>query len=115
MLAGFGSVADARAVVNATVNTTIAPGASLFDGGDVSCASGVATLLLALDATRSYANVTNPSTNTATVRVGTSTVAAATGTPLEPGCTLPLSTTAAIYAFQASGGAVTIAAAAVRV
>lgn len=115
VLAGFGSVADARATVNATVNTTIAPGATLFDGGDVSCASGAATQLLALDATRSYAIITNPSTNTVTVRVGTSAVAATTGTPLEPGVSLPISTTAAIYAFQASGGAVTISASAVRV
>lgn len=115
VMVGFGSVADARSTANVTVNTTVAPGASLFDGGDVSCASGAATQLLALDAARSYANITNPSTNTVTVRVGTSGVSAASGTPLEPGQTLPISTTAAIYAYQASGGAVTISAAAVRV
>ncbi len=115
VLAGFGSVADARATVNATVNTTIAPGASLFDGGDVATASGAATQLLAADATRSYATIMNPSTNTVTVRVGTATVGAANGTPLEPGCTLQVSSIAAIYAYQASGGAVTISAAAVRV
>lgn len=115
VLAGFGSVADARASLNAVVNATIASGASLFDGGDVAVPSGAATLLLAADATRSYANIMNPSTNTATVRIGTATVGAANGTPLEPGSTLPVSTTAAIYAFQASGAPVTLAAAAVRV
>jgi len=115
VLVGFGSVADARSTVNATVNTTIAAGASLFDGGDVATVSGAATQLLALDATRSYAIISNPSTNTVTVRIGTAGVGAATGTPLEPGMTLPMSTTAAIFAYQASGGPVTISAAAVRV
>lgn len=115
VLAGFGSVSDTRSTVNATVNTTIAPGASLFDGGDVACPNAAATQLLAADATRSYAIITNPSTNTATVRIGTSGVAAATGTPLEPGVSLPVSTTAAIYARNDSGGAVTISASAVRV
>lgn len=115
VMVGFGSVSDARSTANVTVNTTVAPGASLFDGGDVACPNGAATQLLALDATRSYAIITNPSTNTATVRIGTSGVGAATGTPLEPGMSLPVSTTAAIYARNDSGGSVTISAAAVRV
>lgn len=115
VLAGFGSVSDARATANVSVLASLAAGTSLFDGGDVACTSGAATLLLALDATRSYAIISNPSTNTVTLRIGTSGVGAASGTPLEPGCTLPLSTTAAIYAYQASGGSVTIAASAVRV
>lgn len=114
VLGGFGSVQDARAVINATLNVTVSAGASLVDGGDVAVPSGAATLLLAADATRSYANIMNPSTNTVTLRIGTATVGAANGTPLEPGSTLPIATTAAIYAYQASGGAVTISAAAVR-
>jgi hypothetical protein len=114
-LAGFGSVADARATANVTVNTTVAPGASLNNGGDVACVSGVATVLLAADATRLYALVANSSANAATVRLGTAAVGAATGIPIEPGQTLPIATTAAIYGFQASGGPVTLSAFAVRV
>lgn len=115
VLGGFGTVADARSTVNANVSATVAAGASLFDGGDVACATGAATQLLALDATRSYAIITNPSTNTATVRIGTSGVGAASGAPLEPGVSMPISTTAAIYARNDSGGSVTISASAVRV
>ncbi len=114
-LAGFGSVVDGRAsVTGLTLNTQIAPGNTLDDGGDVSCGATAATQLLAADADRMYALIKNPSTNTVTVRVGTSAVAAASGVPLEPGETLPLATTAAIYAYNPDAGAVTIAAASVK-
>jgi len=115
VLVGFGSVQDGRssAVVSATVN--IAPGATINDGGDVSCPNGGATLLLAADANRLYALIANNSSNTITVRIGTAGVGAATGTPLEPGQTLPLATTAAIYAYNGGGSAVTISASSVKV
>lgn len=113
VLAGFGSVADARATLNAAITANIAPGNTLNNGADVATVSGAATLLLAADATRLYATVANLSTNTVTVRIGNVTVAAATGIPLEPGETLSIGTTAAVYAYQASGGPVTISAASV--
>lgn len=114
--AGFGSATDGRAsVTGLTLNTQISPGNTLSDGGDVSCTASAATQLLAADATRLYALISNASANTIIVRVGTSAVAAGTGTPLEPGMVLPLATTAAIYAYNPHAStAVTINAAAVR-
>jgi hypothetical protein len=113
--AGFGSVGEGRSTASVTTTVNIAPGATLSDGGDVSCPATVVTQLLAADANRLYALLQNASTNTLTVRIGTATVGAATGTPLEPGQTLPLATTAAIYAYNPGAGAVTISAAAVKV
>lgn len=113
--AGFGSVFDGRAsVTGLTLNTQIAPGNTLNNGGDAVCGAGAATQLLAADPDRLYALVKNASTNTVTVRIGSAAVTAASGTPLEPGETLPLATTAAVYAWNPSGGAVTISAASVR-
>jgi hypothetical protein len=114
VLAGFGSVFDGRATANVNVTATVAAGNTLNNGGDVSALAGAATQLLAADASRTYALICNVSTNTLTVRIGSSAVAAATGVPLEPGETLALATTAAIYAYNAGGSAVTINAASVR-
>lgn len=114
VLLGFGSVADARATANVSVTTNVAPGNTLDNGGDVSCPTGAATLLLSADPDQLYALVSNPSTNTGTIRVGTATVGAANGIPLEPGVTLPLATTAAIYARNDTGSSITISAIRVR-
>lgn len=113
VLVGFGTVADARASANVDVTANVQPGNTLNNGGDVSCAAGAATQLLAADADRLYALIKNVSSNTVTVRIGNATVAAATGCPLEPGETLPIATTAAIYAWNPDAGAVTINAASV--
>lgn len=113
VLGGFGSVADARATVNANVTTTVAPGNTMNNGGDVATLSGAATQLLAADPDRLYAIISNPSSNSATVRIGNATVGAADGAPLEPGETITVGTTAALYGYQASGGPVTISAASV--
>ena len=114
VLAGFGSVSDSRANVTATLNVNIAPGNTIGDGADVATVSGAATLLLPVDLTRLHAIICNPSTNAATVRIGSAAVAAATGIPLEPGESLTYDMTGAIYAFQASGGVVTVSASSVR-
>lgn len=108
VLAGFGSVFDGRATANVNVTATVAAGNTINNGGDVATVSGAATQLLAADTTRTYALIGNASTNTVTVRIGTATVDATHGIPLEPGETLSIATTAAIYAYQASGGAVTV-------
>jgi len=113
VLAGFGSVADARATANVNVSATVEPGNTGDNGGDVSCADAAATQLLAADTDRLYAYITNRSTNTATLRIGTSAVAAATGIPIEPGQTVTYPSTSAIYARNDSGGAVTLSAAAI--
>jgi hypothetical protein len=102
VLVGFGSVTDGRAsVTGLTLNTTIAPGNTFDDGGRVSCVHAARTQLLAADADRLYALIKNPSTNTLTMFVGTVGVTAASGVPVEPGETLPVATTAALYAWNA--------------
>lgn len=100
VLVGFGTVADARAAANVNVTSNVEPGNTVKDGGDVSVTAVTAVELLAADADRLYALIKNVSSNTITVRIGTSAVAAATGVPLEPGETLPYATTAAIYAYN---------------
>lgn len=97
---GFGSVSDGRASANVSTTVNISPGNTLNDGGDVVCPAVTATQLLAADPDRLYALLKNGSANTITVRIGTADVGAADGTPLEPGETLPLATTAAIYAYN---------------
>lgn len=95
---GFGHVADARANVNANITTNITPGNLFDDGGDVEIAAETTEQLLAADADRLYALIKNVSSNTITVRVGSATVDAESGVPLEPGETLPIAQRAAIYA-----------------
>lgn len=114
VMVGFGSVADARSTANVTVNTTIAPGAIVDNGGDVSCPAAAATLLSALDAGRLSLTVTNPSTNTKTMRIGNAGVGAASGVILEPGESVTLSTTAAVYAYNPAGAVESLSVGAVR-
>jgi len=114
VLAGFGSVADARATSNVSVTATIAAGNTLDNGGDVTVANGAGSLLLAQDPLRNYASITSPSTNTGTVRIGNVGVGSNTGIPLEPGQTLSIGTTAAIYVRNDSGASQTLSAASVR-
>jgi hypothetical protein len=100
VLAGFGSVFDGRASANVSVSSTIAPGATLNNGGDVVAVHSVATQLIAQDAARLYALIGNPSSNTQTMRIGGAGVTGSKGVLLEPGCTLPMATSAAIYAYN---------------
>jgi len=101
VMVGYGNVQDSRASANVNVTTNITPGNTVSDGGRVLCAVSSATLLLALDADRLVAYITNPSDNTLTMYIGTAAVDATRGTPLEPGTTLPFPTTAALYAYNA--------------
>lgn len=100
VLLGFGSVGDARTTANVTTTVNVAPGNTLPAGGDVVCTAGAATLLSALDATRLSITVSNPSTNSNTMRIGPAGVTASSGYLLEPGESLTLATTAAVYAWN---------------
>lgn len=113
-LLGFGSVADGRATANVNVTATVAAGNTINDGGDVSCLATARTQLLAADASRTYALLSNESGNSITVRIGSVAVTAATGIILEPGETLAYATTAAIYAYNNAASDVTINAASIR-
>ncbi len=96
---GFGKYNDARASVNATVNTTIAPSDTLDNDGDVTVA-GVATLLKAADANTKEILIHVPSSAENSIRVGGASVTVSTGLEVEPGMSLQLSTEAAVYAIR---------------
>lgn len=108
VLAGFGSVADARATVTANLTVNTNPGNTVPVGGDIAIGAAVATLLCALDATRLTATVSNPSTAAASVRVGPAGVGAANGFLLEPGESVTIATTAALYGYSVAGQTVSV-------
>ncbi len=114
LLLGFGHATDGRATANVNVTTAIEPGNVSDDGGDVPLPDGVVTELLPADADRLYALIKNPSTNSATIRVGSAAVTVASGVPVEPGETLPYASVGAIHAVQDSGVEITVSAAAVK-
>lgn len=113
--AGFGSVADGRAsVTGLTLNTQIAPGNTFDDGGDVAVPDSAATLLIAADPDRLYANIDVPSDAAGAIRVGTVGVALTSGRRIEPGTSVPIATTAALYAYHENGVDVTVSVSAVK-
>lgn len=68
------------------------------------------TQLLAANANRREAIITNLETNTVTIRVGDSTATVSAGVPVRPGESLTLATTAAIYAYKpATSGTLEVA------
>lgn len=111
---GFGSVVDGRASANVSVTTNVAPGNTLDDGGDVSVPDSSVTQLMAADSDRLYAVIMLPSTAPGPVRVGTSSVSLTSGWLIEPGMSVPIATTAALYAYHENGTSVDVAASAVR-
>jgi len=76
-------------------------GASQWDTAQVALNSSTATLVLAANATRRSAIVSNMSA-TINIFVGPSTVTAANGQIIPPGSSLTIPITAAIYAISAS-------------
>lgn len=79
---------------------------TLFDAVDVTVPSGAGTLILAANSARREAFIVN--STAATFRIGTANVAANRGLPLSPGGSMILTTKAALYAYQASGGALAL-------
>jgi len=96
---------DASTSVNATVSATVAPANTLDAGGDVNILATSSALLSAGDVTRMALIVSNPASNTAAVRVGGAGVGAASGVAIEPGESITLATTAAVYGYNTSSGA----------
>lgn len=96
---GFGSFVDARASVNATVNTTIEPSDTVNNPGDVT-ATAAAALAIAANANRKEVEICLPSTATNPVRVGSATVTAASGSILEPGTSKVFGVEAALYVIR---------------
>jgi len=96
---GFGSFADARATLSATINATIAPSDTLDNTSDVTV--GVAaTLLKAADADSKEVLIHVPSGAANSIRVGGASVTATSGVEIEPGSTLAIACEAALYGIR---------------
>lgn len=93
------------------VNTTasITPGNTFAGAADVALAAAAATLIIASDADRLGVLIKNPSSNAASVRIGgLASVGAAQGIELEPGESIPIATTDAIYGYSVPGESVSV-------
>lgn len=75
---------------------------TITDAVDVTLTAAVATVLAAANTGRKELLVKNPSSNTDTIRVGSGSVAASRGHPLEPGESIVLTVTAAVYGYCAN-------------
>lgn len=104
---GFGKYRDARASVNATLNTTIAPSDTLDNDSDISVGA-TATLLKAADANTKEILIHVPSDAANSIRVGSAAVTATTGIEIEPGMTLALAAEAAIYGIRDGASSITV-------
>ncbi len=105
LLIGFGDFDDRQV----TGSVQVAPSGSLAAVADVSLAAGSATLILAADSNRDEAVISNPASNSQTMRIGGASAGASAGIPLPPGATLILSTTAAIYGYNPGAAAESVA------
>lgn len=99
---GFGKYHDARATVNATVNTTIEPSDTFNEPGDVTVGSS-STQIVAASTARKEVMIHLPSSAGASVRIGSATVTAAKGIELEPGSTISLAAEMAVYGIRTGG------------
>lgn len=109
LVLGYGKFNDARATLTATINATFQPGNTLAGVADVALTAATATAILAADATRLTAMIKNPSSNTASVRIGTTgSTGAAQGFELEPGESISIATTAAIVGYSVPGESVSV-------
>lgn len=106
---GFGQETDARASVNATINTTIAPTDVITPLAEVTIAAGATTLLANANAIRKELRVGVKSTEPAGIYIGNASVGATTqGGYIEEGSTEYVNTEAAIYGYNASSQSVTV-------
>ncbi len=96
---GFGKFSDARATVNATVNTTIAPSDTFDNTSDITVGS-TATLLKAADTATKEVLIHVPSDAANSIRVGGSSVTATSGLEVEPGSSFTINCEAAIYGIR---------------
>lgn len=76
---------------------------------DNAVGAGATVQILAADATRVRAIVTNLAASVNTVRVGDAAVAAGQGTPIEPGQTMTVDGGGAVHVYNPAGGVSTIA------
>jgi hypothetical protein len=103
---GFGEFSDGRLVV--TGGVAISSPTAFVSAADQSVPSGAATLICAANANRRQAIIQNLDGSNS-IRVGDASVTATRGTLVAAGATFVLDVSAALYAYQASGGAVSVA------
>lgn len=97
---GLGRLANNALVGNVTA--TIVQPTTFNSIADIVLAAAVTTQVLAADTARRRATITNISGNASTIRVAGIGAAAANGTPLDPGASIEVGGTAAIYAYNPS-------------
>lgn len=107
---GFGTFADYRASVNATVNTTIAPANLNSELPEVTVPAGNSAKLADANADRKELRVAIKSSEPGGVYLGSATVADNTGGWLEPGMVDYVATEAEVWAFNPGASAVIISA-----
>lgn len=100
---------EGRDDVAVTTTASITPGNTFAGAADVALTAATATEIIAADATRLGVIIKNPSSNTASVRIGgAASVGAATGIELEPGESIPVATTAAVWGYSVPGESVSV-------
>lgn len=102
---------DNRSNVALSVNATVAPGAILDNGGDVSVPGTSAADVMAGDPDTLSVTVTSLETNdpSAPLRVGTAGVGATSGHPLWPGDSITMATNATVRVYNPHSAAQTVA------
>ncbi|AUR98311.1 hypothetical protein NVP1249A_17 [Vibrio phage 1.249.A._10N.261.55.B9] len=106
---GTGTVYDARATVNANINTVIQQSNTVSNVADVTIAATTAGIVVAANANRTELLIKNPSSNPSSVRIGDNvSTGAASGFELEPGESVIINTTAAVNAYNTGTVAQTI-------
>lgn len=98
---GIGTVLDARATFAGAL--PVAAASALDTPADVTIATGGTALLLAANGARKTAIIKALLTNAGQVRVGDVNAGAARGLPLDPGESLTLDVSAALYCHNATG------------
>lgn len=103
---GFGVYRDARADVNATINTTIAPSNKVTPIAEVTVPAANNVQLAPANAKRQELRVGIKSSQAGGVYIGDSTVAVGTGAYIEEGGVEFITTNAAIFAISPAGNVV---------
>lgn len=105
VLVGFGDVDDAAVVGEVDVSVS----GSIDSVADVSIATVTTAQIVAANVARREVMITNLAANTANFRIGDSGAGAANGIELQPGQTITLTTTAAVYGYNSHTGAQSVA------
>lgn len=110
-----GHISDDRLNVSGTVTvagavsvSSITPPAALTTAADVAIAATTTTQVLAVNASRKEAIISNLSANSTAVRVGDASTGAARGVEIPAGGSATLSTQAAVYVYNPSASGINI-------